>query len=176
MKYLSYNNNNMELDHESFMKKACKKAEKSVERGDHPFGCVIVQKSTGEIAGDAHNMVTLTNDPSLHAEIMAINHACHYLGKIDLSDCIMYTSCEPCPMCLGAVYWANIDTVYYGNSIEDADAMGFEYKFIYDEFAKPTEERKVKLTQIGTQDAAVAFRQWHEKEYKVAYYTDRKEK
>jgi tRNA(Arg) A34 adenosine deaminase TadA len=163
MKYLSYNTNNMELDHESFMKKAYKKAGKSVERGAEPFGCVIVKKSTGEIVGDAHDMVTLTNDPSLHAEIMAINHACHYLGSVDLSDCIMYTSCEPCPMCLAAVYWAHIDTVYYGSSVEDAAAFGFEHKFIYDEFEKPKEERKVKMTQIVLEDSAVAFKQWEEK-------------
>jgi tRNA(Arg) A34 adenosine deaminase TadA len=158
-----------ELEHSQFMKKACKKAEISVERGAGPFGCVIVQKTTGEIVGEAHNMVTITNDPSLHAEIMAIGHACHYLNKIDLSECILYTSCEPCPMCLAAIYWAHIDTVYYGNSAEDAAAIGFDDKFIYDEFAKPKEERKIKMTQIGTEDASVAFRQWEEKEDKIPY-------
>ena len=157
------------LDHENFMKKACKKAEISVERGAGPFGCVIVEKSSGEVVGDAHNMVTIRGDPSLHAEIMAISHACHYLGKIDLSDCVLYSSCEPCPMCLAAIYWAHIDTVYYGNSAEDAAQIGFDDKFIYDEFAKPKEERKIKMTQIGAEDAAIAFQQWEQKEDKVPY-------
>lgn len=159
----------MSLDHEFFMKKACKKAEKGVERGAGPFGCVIVEKSTGQVVGDAHNMVTLKKDPSLHAEIMAISHACHSLNKIDLSDCILYSSCEPCPMCLAAIYWSHIDTVYYGNSAEDAAQIGFDDKFIYDEFAKPKEERKIKMQQICREDAATAFTQWDEKEDKVPY-------
>lgn len=157
------------LDNVKFMKKACKKAEKGVERGAGPFGCVIVHKPTGDIVGDAHNMVTLRNDPSLHAEIMAISHACHYLGKIDLSDCVLYSSCEPCPMCLAAIYWAHIDTVYYGNNSEDAAQIGFDDKFIYDEFAKPKEERKVKMIKIEVEEASVAFQQWEQKEDKVHY-------
>ena len=157
------------LDHEKFMKQACKKAEVSVKNGTGPFGCVIVEKSTGEVVGSAHNMVTLRKDPSLHAEIMAINHACNYLDKIDLSDCILYSSCEPCPMCLAAIYWAHIDTVYYGNSAQDAAQIGFNDKFIYDEFAKPKEERKIKMTQIGAEEASIAFTQWEQKEDKVHY-------
>ena len=157
------------LDHEKFMKQACKKAELGVKRGTGPFGCVIVEKSTGEVAADAHNMVTIRSDPSLHAEIMAISHACHYLRKIDLSDCVLYSSCEPCPMCLAAIYWAHIDTVYYGNSAEDAAQIGFDDKFIYDEFAKPKEERKIKMTQIGAEEASIAFTQWEQKEDKVPY-------
>ena len=157
------------LDHSKFMKRASTLAELGVKRGAGPFGCVIVKKSNGEVAGEAHNMVTLRNNPSLHAEIMAISHACHFLDKIDLSDCILYTSCEPCPMCLSAIYWAHIDTIYYGNCAEDAAAIGFDDKFIYDEFAKPKEERKVKMTQIGAEDAAVAFQQWNQKEDKVPY-------
>ncbi len=114
-------------------------------------------------------MVTLRNDPSLHAEIVAISHACHFLQTIELSNCVLYTSCEPCPMCLAAIYWARIDTVYYGNSAEDAAQIGFDDKFIYDEFAKPKEERKIQMTQIGSENAAIAFRQWEEKEDKVRY-------
>ena len=159
----------MNLDNETYMKMACNYAELGVSRGAGPFGCVIVQKSSGEIVGKGHNMVTLRNDPSLHAEIVAISHACHFLDNFELSDCVLYTSCEPCPMCLSAIYWARIDTVYYGNTAEDASSIGFDDKFIYDEFKKPKEERKIKMIQVGSEDAIVAFKQWEQKEDKVPY-------
>jgi tRNA(Arg) A34 adenosine deaminase TadA len=160
---------NLEDENENYMKKACKMAELGIQRGGGPFGCVIIHKFSGEIVGRAHNMVTLDKNPSLHAEIVAISHACHFLDKFELSDCVLYTSCEPCPMCLAAIYWSRIDTVYYGNSAEDAAAIGFDDKFIYDEFAKPKEERKIKMIQIGSEYASVAFKQWEEKEEKVRY-------
>uniref|UniRef100_A0A6C0KVL8 CMP/dCMP-type deaminase domain-containing protein n=1 Tax=viral metagenome TaxID=1070528 RepID=A0A6C0KVL8_9ZZZZ len=159
----------MELDHEKYMNEACKLSELSVKRGTGPFGCVIVKKTTGEIFGKGHNMVTIKNDPSLHAEIVAISDACHNLKKFQLSDCVLYTSCEPCPMCLSAIYWARIDTVYYGNDKTDAASIGFDDKFIYDEMSKPVEERKLRMTQICQDVANVAFKEWSEKVDKIPY-------
>jgi pyrimidine deaminase RibD-like protein len=159
----------MELDHKKYMNEACKLAELSVTRGTGPFGCVVVQKSTGEIFGKGHNMVTMRNDPSLHAEIVAISDACHNLKNFQLTDCVLYTSCEPCPMCLAAIYWSRIDAVYYGNTKTDAAKIGFDDKFIYEEFAKPIEERKIKMTQICSEVANIAFKEWVDKSDKVPY-------
>jgi tRNA(Arg) A34 adenosine deaminase TadA len=114
-------------------------------------------------------MVTIEKNPTLHAEIMAIGDACHYLNTIDLSNCILYTSCEPCPMCLSAIYWAHIDTVYYANTKEDAANIGFDDKFIYDEIAKPVSQRKIKMVQIGQTDAVTAFQSWTKKKDKICY-------
>jgi len=136
------------LDHSKFMEKIHILEQRAIKRGVRPLACVIVNKSKGEIIGEAHHMVELVNESSLHSEIMAINHACHYLRKINLSDCVLYSSCQPCPMCLAAIYWAKIDTVYYKNSNEDDDFSSYS-KFIYDEFTKPIEERKIKMNQIS---------------------------
>jgi len=151
------------------MKKACELSERSIERGTGPFGAVIVDKITGEEYGSGHNLVTMWKDPTLHAEIVAITNASHYLQSIDLSNCALYTSCEPCPMCLAAIYWAHIDTVYYGNTKEDAAKIGFDDQFIYDEIAKPKEERKLKMIPLGKKDAEVAFQLWEQKQDKIHY-------
>ena len=156
-------------NHESFMKKASELSELSLTRGGGPFGAVIINKQTGEIIGKGHNMVTIKSDPTLHAEMVAISDACHNLNNHDLSGCAIYTSCEPCPMCLSAIYWARINTVYFGNSKEDAKRIGFDDSFIYDEIKKPIEERSIKMERIGSDIAAVAFEEWVSKEDKVRY-------
>jgi len=160
---------NQEQTKPEHMQKACALSERSVRCGGGPFGAVIVEKSTGEMVGRGHNLVTLRTDPTLHAEMVAISDACHTLESIDLSGCVLYTSCEPCPMCLAAIYWAHIDTVYFGNTKEDAARIGFDDSFIYDEIKKPMEERKIHMEQMGQDIAAVAFDQWAEKEDKVPY-------
>ena len=160
--------NNSENNSE-YMKKACELSELSVIRGGGPFGAVIVQKETGEIIGKGHNMVTMKNDPTLHAEMVAISDACHALDSYDLSGCVLYTSCEPCPMCLAASYWAHIDRIYFGNTKEDAARIGFDDSFIYDEIKKSVEERSIKMEQMGSGSAAVAFKEWVEKDDKVTY-------
>jgi guanine deaminase len=157
------------MDHNSYMKKACMLSERSVGRGTGPFGAIIIDKKTGEEYGTGHNLVTLRKDPTLHAEIVAISNACHYLQSIDLSNCILYTSCEPCPMCLSAIYLTHIDTVYYGNTKEDAARIGFDDQFIYDEIAKPIEQRQIKMIPLGKENAATAFQLWENKEDKVHY-------
>jgi len=157
------------MDHIFYMKKACILSERSIERGTGPFGAIIIDKITGEEYGFGHNLVTLRKDPTLHAEIVAISEACHRLKSIDLSNCILYTSCEPCPMCLAAIYWSHIDTVYYGNTKEDAAKIGFDDQFIYDEIAKPKEERQIQMIPIGKENAAKAFQLWEEKEDKIQY-------
>jgi len=151
------------------MKKACELSEISVKRGGGPFGCVIVDKITGEIVGKGHNMVTMWQNPTLHAEIVAIGDACHNLDSIDLSCCALYTSCEPCPMCLSAIYWAHIDTIFYANTKKDAADIGFDDSFIYDEIAKPPNERKVQMVQMSDTTAHIAFNQWKEKTDKIPY-------
>jgi tRNA(Arg) A34 adenosine deaminase TadA len=158
-----------QTNHETYMKHACDLSERSIQRGGGPFGAIIVDKKTGEIVGKGHNLVTLRTDPTLHAEMVAISDACHNLDTIDLSGCVIYTSCEPCPMCLGAIYWAHIDTIYFGNTKEDAKRIGFDDSFIYDEIRKPIEERKVQMEHVGFSSAAVAFDQWTLKEDKVEY-------
>lgn len=157
------------MNHESCMKKACELSQRSIRRGTGPFGAVIVDKITGEEYGSGHNLVTMWKDPTLHAEMVAITNACHYLDSIDLSNCALYTSCEPCPMCLAAIYWAHIDTVYYGNTKEDAAKIGFDDQFIYDEIAKPKEERKLKMIPLGKHDAEVAFQIWEQTQDKIHY-------
>jgi tRNA(Arg) A34 adenosine deaminase TadA len=157
------------INNDEYMQKACSLAERSVKCGGGPFGAIIIEKKTGEVIGRGHNMVTLRKDPSLHAEIVAISHACHSLNSIDLSGCILYTSCEPCPMCLAAIYWAHIPTVYFGNTKEDAANIGFDDSFIYDEIRKPPEERSIQMQRMGEDIASVAFNQWTLKEDKIKY-------
>jgi tRNA(Arg) A34 adenosine deaminase TadA len=154
---------------ESHMKKACELAEQSIQKGGGPFGCVIIDKTTGEIKGEGHNQVAILHDPTKHAEMVAISNACNRAKTFDLSNCILYTSCEPCPMCLAAIYWSHIDTVYYGNTKQDAAHIGFDDQFIYDEFAKPAEQRKINMEQVGKEDASIAFTTWLQKTDKVHY-------
>ncbi len=132
-----------------------------------PFGCVIVKD--GKVIGKGNNRVTSTNDPTAHAEIQAIREACEHLGSHQLTGCILYSSCEPCPMCLGAIYWARPDKVFYAATREDAAASGFDDHFIYEEIALAPDERSIEFRQLGREEALKAFKAWNEKEDKIEY-------
>lgn len=140
---------------------------KSEEMGGGPFGAVIV-KDDGIIA-IASNSVTIDNDPTAHAEVNAIREACRKLGTFKLSGCRVYSSCEPCPMCLSALYWAGVERIYYGNTKEDAAAIEFSDKFIYDELAQPQQSRKLQCLHMPDTGAIEAFRQWASKADKTEY-------
>ena len=154
-----------------YMKKACELASRSVTRGCGPFGAVIVDNETKEIIGNGHNMVAMHNDPTLHAEIVAIRDACRTLNTFKLDNCTLYTSCEPCPMCLSAAYWARIQTIYYGNTKTDAKKIGFDDAFIYEEIKKDTDERYIQMIHMEecNLEAKKAFEEWNEKEDKIPY-------
>lgn len=151
-----------------FMSRAIELARLGVEANDGgPFGCVIVKN--GEIIGEGNNRVTSGNDPTAHAEIVAIRDACAKLGTFQLDECVIYTSCEPCPMCLGAIYWARPAAVFYAGSREDAAAAGFDDALIYEELELPVEKRKLTMRQLMRDEARIAFRRWMEKEDKIQY-------
>jgi tRNA(Arg) A34 adenosine deaminase TadA len=152
---------------EDFMREAIALSVESVERGGGPFGAVIVRD--GMVLARGSNSVTLQNDPTAHAEVSAIRAACSQLGTFDLAGAEIYTSCEPCPMCLGAIYWAGIGKIYYGNTKRDAAEIGFDDSFIYDEIALPPLRRKVLATELLRSEALGAFRMWNEKEDKIEY-------
>ena len=154
-------------DKEKFMLRAIELSKQSVLRGGGPFGAVIVKD--GKIISEASNSVTRDNDPTAHAEINAIRQAAKKLGTFDLSGCEIYTSCEPCPMCLGAIYWARLDKIYFANTREDADRIGFSDQFIYEEIAKPVDKRKIPTIQIMRDKALEAFKLWEEKDDKIEY-------
>jgi guanine deaminase len=132
-----------------------------------PFGAVVVRN--GEIVAYGFNNVTSANDPTAHAEVDAIRKACAVLKTYQLDDCDLYTSCEPCPMCLGAIYWARFRKVYYGNTKSDAAAIGFDDQFIYKELNKPLPERAIPMEQLLPDEAIVAFQEWDNNPDKVAY-------
>lgn len=132
-----------------------------------PFGAVIVRN--GKIIGEGYNMVTSTNDPTAHAEVTAIRKATKKIKDFSLEGCEIYTSCEPCPMCLSAIYWARIDKVYYANSKRDAAKINFDDNFIYKEFDKPKKKRKLEVKQLMRKEALVVFGEWEEKVDRVAY-------
>jgi guanine deaminase len=152
---------------EKFMRRAIELSKKSVENGGGPFGAVIVKD--GEIIAEASNSVTKDNDPTAHAEVNAIRKAAKKLNSFDLSGAEIYTSCEPCPMCLGAIYWARLDKIYFGNTKEDAKKIGFDDSFIYEEIEKPYNLRKIPTIQILREEALEAFKMWEEKEDKIEY-------
>ena len=149
-----------------FMKMAIDLSVKNVANGG-PFGAVIVCEN--KIIATGVNRVTANNDPTAHAEINAIRAACKKIGNFKLDGCVIYTSCEPCPMCLSALYWAGVDKIFYANDKNDAKAINFDDSFIYDEIAKPYEKRKIKFTQIMRDEALKAFRDWENKADKVEY-------
>jgi guanine deaminase len=132
-----------------------------------PFGAVIVKD--GEIIAEGVNRVTATNDPTAHAEVTAIREACAKLGVFALDGCEMYTSCEPCPMCLGAIYWARLARIFYGNLASDAAEIGFDDSFIYREFAQALSARSIPMVQLMREPALAAFRAWQQKSNKVPY-------
>ncbi|PCJ83475.1 MAG: tRNA-specific adenosine deaminase [Flavobacteriales bacterium] len=150
------------------MKAAIELAIESVGSGrGGPFGAVVVKN--GKIIGRGNNRVTSTNDPTAHAEVTAIRDACKNLGHYQLDGCEIYTSCEPCPMCLGAIYWARPAKIYYACTKEDASEVGFDDAFIYNEIELPVEERNLKTVQIMRQEALAAFRDWQAKEDRLEY-------
>lgn len=132
-----------------------------------PFGAIVVKD--GEIIARGFNKVLDSNDPTAHAEVVAIRQACEHLGTFDLTGCEVYTSCEPCPMCLGAIYWARPDAVYYANTKKDAAAINFDDDFIYEEIAKPLQDRKIPFIKIDEPEAIKAFEIWKAKKDKTLY-------
>lgn len=132
-----------------------------------PFGAVIVKN--GKIVAEGANRVTSTSDPTAHAEVVAIREACSKLGVFLLDDCEIYTSCEPCPMCLGAIYWAHLSRIYFGNLAADASKVGFDDSFIYEQFAKALTERSIPMVQMMREQAWAGFRAWQEKPNKILY-------
>lgn len=153
--------------HKEFMARAIQLSIESVEKGGGPFGAVIVKN--GEIVAESSNSVTTDNDPTAHAEVNTIRKACKALNTFDLEGCIIYSSCEPCPMCLGAIYWAHLDELYFANYKKDAGDIGFDDAFIYDEIELPYEKRKLKTNQFMREEAMQAFRKWDEFDEKKEY-------
>ncbi len=157
----------MEKSQEQFMRKAIELSVQNIENGGGPFGAVIVKN--GEIIATGINRVTANNDPTAHAEVTAIRQAAAQLGNFDLSGCEIYTSCEPCPMCLGAIYWSRIGKIYYGNTKTDAKNINFDDSFIYDEIQTPIEKRNIPTIQLLPNEAVKAFKLWSEKTDKIKY-------
>jgi len=151
----------------NFMKRAIELSINSVKKGGGPFGCVIVKNNN--IIAEGSNEVTFTNDPTAHAEIVAIRKACKTINNFNLEGSEMYTSCEPCPMCLSAIYWSHIDIIYYGNTRLDAAKIGFDDNFIYNELGKDLSIRKIPMKQINKGEAKKAFLDWEEKVDKIEY-------
>ena len=149
------------------MREAIRLANQSVRKGGGPFGAVIVKD--GQIVAGSSNSVTIDLDPTAHAEVNAIRRASQTLGTFDLAGCTIYTSCEPCPMCLGAIYWAHIDRIYYGNNRKDARDIDFADDFIYEELEKPLDKRNVPIIPLLRDEALESFRLWSEKEDKTNY-------
>ena len=157
-----------ELSHEYFMNEAVNSAIRGMNNNEGgPFGCVIVKD--GKIVGKGNNKVTSTNDPTAHAEVEAIRDACKNLNSFQLDGCIIYTSCEPCPMCLGAIYWARPDKVFFGSNKSDAAHIGFDDDFIYKELPLDYDKRSIPFEQIDRKNAIKAFQLWEEKEDKTKY-------
>ena len=157
----------MIMKHEDFMRRAIALAVENVKNGGGPFGAVIVRD--GEIVATGANRVTPDNDPTAHAEVNAIRAACTKLGTFDLSGCVIYTSCEPCPMCLGAIYWAHIDKIYYGANQHDAAEVNFDDSFIYRELELPVDKRRKPVANILHDEALAPFNLWRDTEDKGAY-------
>ena len=151
-----------------FMARAIQLSIENVQSGrGGPFGAVVVKD--GAIIGEGANQVTSSNDPTAHAEVLAIRAACKNLDAFDLEGCEIFTSCEPCPMCLGAIYWARLSRVYFGNSDADASKIGFDDSLIYEEIARPHSQRRIPLNQMMREEAMAAFRAWENKPNKIEY-------
>ena len=161
LKELMNNNTNI------FMLKAIKLSIASVNNNGGPFGCVIVKDN--KIIAEGSNQVTNTNDPTAHAEIVTIRKACKELNNFNLKGTEMYTSCEPCPMCLSAIYWSHIDKIFYGNTRLDASNIGFDDNHIYKELNKELSKRKIPMQQINYEEAKKAFKEWQLKTDKIEY-------
>jgi tRNA(Arg) A34 adenosine deaminase TadA len=150
-----------------FMQLAIRLATENVRGGGGPFGAVIAKE--GEIVATGVNTVTSANDPTAHAEVNAIREACKALGSFQLPGCVLYSSCEPCPMCLGAVYWARLDSMFFGNTCHDAAEVGFDDSFIYEELRVPTGQRKLPMVRLLPEKAIESFRAWQEHQTKIEY-------
>jgi tRNA(Arg) A34 adenosine deaminase TadA len=155
------------MKHDDFIREAIRISRENMENGGGPFGAVIVRD--GEIIARAGNGVTTRNDPTAHAEINAIRQACKKLDRYDLSGCVLYSSCEPCPMCLGAIYWARLDGIWFAADRHDAAEAGFDDSFIYREITKPLDQRNIPTHQHLRDEAVKTFEQWIEKEDKIQY-------
>ena len=149
------------------MERAIKLSIKSVNSGTGPFGAVVVKND--KIISEGFNTVTLTNDPTSHAEIVAIRSACKSLSNFSLKECDLYTTCEPCPMCLSAIYWARISKIYYANTRSDAQKIDFSDSMIYEELNKTIKDRKILMQQMMRDEALKAFDLWDKKKDKVKY-------
>ncbi|HLZ41015.1 MAG TPA: nucleoside deaminase [Candidatus Sulfotelmatobacter sp.] len=151
-----------------FMARAIRLSLDNVLSGDGgPFGAVVVRN--GSILGEGVNRVTATNDPTAHAEMIAIREACAKLGSFELKGCELYSSCEPCPMCLGASYWARLGRIYFANSAADASSIGFDDSFIYREFGLELGQRSIPMVSMMREQALAAFRAWQQKPDKIQY-------
>ena len=150
-----------------FMKRAIELSVESVDKGGGPFGCIIVKDD--KIIAEGSNKVTLNNDPTAHGEIVAMRDACKKLNNFNLNGCELYSSCEPCPMCLSAIYWARITKIYFANTREDAQKIDFDDSLIYSEFQKNINERKIPMIQMMRNEALKAFELWDKKVDKVKY-------
>jgi tRNA(Arg) A34 adenosine deaminase TadA len=156
------------MTHDEFMREAIRCSAQGMENNEGgPFGAVVVKD--GKIIGRGNNCVTSSNDPTAHAEVVAIRDACRNLGHFQLDDCVLYTSCEPCPMCLGAIYWARPSKVYYACTRADAAHVGFDDDMIYREIPMPIEQRHISMTQLLRQEALEVFDRWQQKTDKTAY-------
>ncbi len=155
------------MKHEFFLTKAIEKAMENIENGGGPFGAVIVRE--GEIIATCGNSVTIDNDPTAHAEVNCIREACKVLNTFDLSDCVIYSSCEPCPMCLSAIYWARIQHIYYAATRKDAALAGFDDQHIYDEIPLKEEDRSLPIEKLTHTLSALPFDKWRNKEDKTEY-------
>ena len=155
-------------NHKAFMLEAIRLSEEGMKEGHGgPFGAIVVKDNT--IIGRGFNRVLSSNDPTAHAEVTAIRDACKNIESFQLNECIIYTSCEPCPMCMGAIYWARPKAVYYANSRNDAADIGFDDDFIYTEIALPLENRKLPMIQLLRSEALQAFKLWKENNAKTLY-------
>lgn len=150
-----------------FIKMACDIASENIDNDGGPFGAVIVKD--GEVVATGCNRVTASNDPTAHAEVTAIRAACSKFQNFKLEGCVIYSSCEPCPMCLSAIYWAGISKVYYANTKHDAAAIDFDDNFIYEEIAKPYKKRSIPFIHVNDKQAIDHFKKWSSKEDKIEY-------
>jgi len=158
----------MSPNEQKFLERAIELSREGMQSGKGgPFGCVIVKGE--KIIGEGHNQVATTNDPTAHAEVVAIRNACKNLNSFQLTDCDVYASCEPCPMCLGAIYWARPRRVIYANTKKDAAAINFDDQFIYDEIEKPDDERTIVFIHYPSESALEVFKEWKQMENKVVY-------
>ena len=151
----------------NFMTRAIELSLASVRSNGGPFGCVIVKNN--EIIAEGSNKVTIINDPTAHAEIVTIRKACKALNNFNLEGTEIYTSCEPCPMCLSAIYWSHIDKIYYSNTRLDAAKIGFDDNYIYNELSKQLSQRKIPMQQLNQEDAIKVFKEWESKPDKTKY-------